>query len=83
MSKRHSNIVIEEYYDFTYGVWADEGMLKTIKSVEGVALVSLRSECNTRYTVDIDKRYDAKSVLDSIKNAIILAMRDDKERMPQ
>jgi hypothetical protein len=71
MSKRNSNIKFEEYYDFAYFVWADEGMLQVIRDVDGVASARVEYGYSTKYFVNIDERYNAKSVLSSIKDAII------------
>ena len=55
-----------------FEVWADEGSLEIIKSVEGVdSAYSTGGKCN--YVVYLDARYSRVLVMESVRNALTSA----------
>lgn len=60
----------DKYIPDSFEIYADPGKLKIISKVPGVARVILYVGFETRYHVDLDKRYDWKVVRSNIIKAI-------------
>jgi len=54
-----------------FDVWTNPGLIKIIENVEGVSYASADVLEKTKYTVYIDLRYDANSVKQEVRAALL------------
>ena len=62
---------VETVSDRSFAVWADEGMLEVIKSVEGVTAAYVGQPFSTKYEVFTDPRYDIEFIKREVEAAIL------------
>ena len=82
MNGRKTDVLIEDNYyldnrtgvylksNNNFTVWADKDMREIILSVDGVTNV-FTPDCNTKYQVYIDKRYDIEFIKREVEAAVL------------